>query len=612
MTFESVTIENFRSIQKIDLAFQAIDNKKCLLLLGKNENGKSNILKAIALLDNEKSVNYKFDCNKEAQNQNLPIKISFKISYEEEEYKEKLLGIGIPVELISAITITHRNVEITKVSRKNTYSFVVDVDEEVLENYVITNDFTKIQKISDIYQKDSKITNENIQSDLPNYQILTLEFFMKFVREKLFNAIEPIHNNIIFWQASSEYLINDSVDLNQFQDNLSLSIPLRNIFNIAGISNDKIKQRIEIIIDDREARMELAETLSEEITKYINSIWKEQKINIVVNIENNLECIVDVEDQDNHRPKYKMDQRSDGFKQFISILLNLSVENATNTLKDKIILLDEPEVHLHPSGIKYLSEELLQIAKNNLVLISTHSTYMVDKDNLKRHYSVIKNKAITEIKQIEENNPYMEEVIYESLGTSIYEHITPNMIIFEGSTDKEMFDLFSKKLNGDIEIKNVSAISGGGADSIPKYVKFFNGKLLIKGFVVVDSDKKGQDVKTKILKENTTYSQENTFEILDLIASKSKKIFTLEDLIPKEIVEQCLKDKFDIDMKIDIKKPFVQQIKEMHKSIDDEKLKVEILKLVAHDLEIKAVEDIKKEYSLYYEFIKNLYEKIGK
>ena len=56
----------------------------------------------------------------------------------------------------------------------------------------------------------------------------------------------------------------------------------------------------------------------------LNKVWSEYKISIKISIKNNLECKVTVEDQDNHKPKYKMEQRSDGFQQFISILLNLS------------------------------------------------------------------------------------------------------------------------------------------------------------------------------------------------------------------------------------------------------------------------------------------------
>src|SRR5690606_33256399 len=123
------------------------------------------------------------------------------------------------------------------------------------------------------------------------------------------------------------------------------------------------------------------------------------KINLYVEIEGT-QCYVMVEEQDDSIPKYNMDQRSDGFKQFIAILLNLIIESERDTSGKQIILLDEPEIHLHPSGIKYLREQLIRMGKENILFVATHSIYMVDKLSLARHFKVQKEKAITTINQI--------------------------------------------------------------------------------------------------------------------------------------------------------------------------------------------------------------------
>ena len=119
-----------------------------------------------------------------------------------------------------------------------------------------------------------------------------------------------------------------------------------------------------------------------------------------------------VEDKDNSLLKYEVDQRSDGFRQFISILLNLSIESNQDILKNALILMDEPETHLHPSGQSYLLEELLKISQNNVVVFATHSVFLIDKQNVDRHFSVTKRENITHIAQIEKDNPFEEEVLY--------------------------------------------------------------------------------------------------------------------------------------------------------------------------------------------------------
>ncbi|MCG3677918.1 AAA family ATPase [Aliarcobacter butzleri] len=607
MTIKSIEIHNYRSIEKAILNIQEIDNKKCFILLGRNETGKSNILKAISLIDENIEINYNLDCNKNAKKDSKNIEINYMLDFDKKTYENRFEELDIPKNLLDAIhfskkVIINSNNEINRI-----YYFYLN-DRLNYSDFVV-NEKNIIIKTVEVYKGDELLTEDNINFILPNFKLLSVsliqEYFNKGIRD-LFNTEFP---KIIFWQHSHQYLINEAINLANFKEDTSLSIPLRNIFYISGINQENIKSRIEQAEQDEEYIHELSEILSEEATKYINSVWKEHKINIKVIIESTLNCFVNIEDQDYHRPKYKMDQRSDGFKQFISILLNLSAENKASILKNKLILLDEPEVHLHPSGIKYLRDELLEISNNNTLFISTHSVHMVDRLNLSRHYKITKEKSITNLYQIQENNPYEEEVIYESLGTSIYEHISPNMIIFEGKTDKDIFDEFSKKFRTELKIKNISAISSNGVEKIPKYIKFFNGEL-VKGFVVVDSDKAGKTIKEQIISENKQFSN-NTFEINDLVSFT--KDTTLEDLLPKEVIETILKKDFELEIELDINKPFIEQIKKENKTLNEKELKINILKYVVSDIHKSSMtkEKTKEKYLTYFKFIKALYEKIN-
>lgn len=606
MTIKEITIYDYKSIKELSLKTEIIDKKNCSILLGKNESGKSNILNAIALLDNSKQYNVNTDCNKDAKKKSEYTSIVFELNFDKNFYDEKFSNINIPPELISTEKI-EKHIDFDKDNTRNDYFYVYLEESSLFNEYVISSKNT-FEKINDIYSGEETLTKDTIQTLLPGYKLITKTSVEQIIESKftsLFNTNMPTS---IYWEASSKYLINEPIDLNLFKDDLSISTPLKNIFHIAGIIDKDIPKRINLVVSDNEERYELSEILSEEITNYINNIWPEHKINIKVQIEHDLMCIVNVEDKDYCRPKYTMEQRSDGFKQFISILLNLSAENNTSTLKNKLILLDEPEVHLHPSGIKYLRDELLKISENNTLIMATHSTYMIDKINLDRHFSVTKEKSLTYISKIEENNPYEEEVIYESLGTSIFEFISPTMLIFEGKTDKDMFDAFSYKYRTDLNIKNISAISANSVDNIPKYVKFFSGEL-VKGFVVVDSDKAGRIVLKNVKKDNSSFDKTNTFEIKDLV-SCDKQDMTLEDLFPKNILEKVLLTEFDITMTLDDNDSYISQIKNAHKNIDDKKLKMKIVNHVITDINKKSKKDVREEYSLYFEFISVLYSSI--
>lgn len=610
MTYKSIEIYNYRSIKELKLELDDIGGIYSKIFLGKNESGKSSILKALSIMNSDIPLNYQIDCNKDAFKNKENIGIVFKFNVRKNFLKKEILECEkIDKKLLNQIEIIGIN-KYFKCKNGLSYNFnVVLLERLSLEEYVIDINTKNIYHINDIYDGIENITKENIEKILPDYKYATSIDVNSIIREYLTEDIDKLLPKTIFWNSTKQYLINEPINLNEFKNNCNSSIVLKNIFNIANISDENIPIRLNDCLESDEEREELAEILSEEVSKHINSIWKEHNISFKITIESDFICRVNIFDNDNKRPKYKMEQRSDGFKQFISILLILSAENKANSLKNSLILLDEPEVHLHPSGIKYLRDELFEIAKNNIVLIATHSTYMIDKINLDRHYSVIKNKSITEVTKIEKNNPYQEEVIYEALGTSVYEHIEPNVIIFEGKTDKDAFDIFKDKFKKDLNIKNITTISADGVTNIPKYVKFFNNKL-VNGFILVDSDSAGRNAKESILKENSNLTSKNTFEINDIYDLKKES--TLEDLFPKDILENVLLSKFSLEIKLDENKPFMFQIKNRYKNLNEKDYKMAILEFVTKDLNSKeTVKNKKEKYQIYFDFVNSLYSKIN-
>ncbi len=614
MILEKIKIKNFRSIKELELNFNEIAEKKCFILLGINESGKSNILKAISLLNKDQKVDYNLDCNKEAIDSGETISVTYSLEIEDTDFYIEKLKETINPELAKSIKINksiRRYVEIDKDNERHDGFYVYIENNEEFQNYCISNGDT-ILPIKEVYDGEEEIADENIEELLgSDCKLLTkgeLEVYLEGLFFDLFEANAP---EVIFWESKEQYLINEPVHLENFKKDNSISMPLRNIFKISGIED--IGYRIDLIKKSDEKRQELEELLSQNITKHINEIWKENKIKIKIRIEKYLNCKVSVEDKDNSLPKYKMNQRSDGFKQFISILLNLSAENKTNILKNKIILLDEPETHMHPSGVRYLRDEILRIAENNTVLLATHSIYMIDKKNIDRHISVERKHSLTKIAPIDKNNPYKEEVLYEALGTSIFEIIEPNMIIFEGKTDRDIFDAFTKKLKSDLKPQSICSISADGVESIPKYTKFFNQKL-IKGYIVLDADKDGLKIKEQVLKDEN-FNNKNLFTINDIRDTGVEA--TLEDMFDKKILLDCVKERYDIDLEVPDQTPLIAHIKKklkenkkIGKKDNLKELKADFCKKVIKDVGKLKKADVKEKYSAYYKFCENLHEKI--
>ena len=396
-------------------------------------------------------------------------------------------------------------------------------------------------------------------------------------------------------------------------DPAQTSKPLHNVFNLAGYTNAQIPAVIADALEDESVMGELADKLGETATKYLEEVWPEHRVSLRVHTAAPTITFHVVEKDTPAGRRYEIAERSDGFKHFFAILLNLAAENSTEQLKDCLILLDEPEVHLHPSGAKFLRDELLKIAKYNTVVYSTHSIFMIDRSCLNRHYKIFKENETTQIVKIDDSNPFKEELVYESLGTSIFELISEHNILFEGLTDKKLFDAFTHKYRIDIKPLDINTMSVDGESHFDKYCKFFNNKS-IRGYVVADADAPGVNAKTRVLRENSNYTTNNTFDLNDIV--QTGKQSSLEDLLPVDIVQKSIEDFAEVTIALDSSKTVATQLTDFNKNstkkIDINKLKAFICDTVCNDITKSSMtkDKTKEKYPIYYEFVAALHQKI--
>ena len=146
---------------------------------------------------------------------------------------------------------------------------------------------------------------------------------------------------------------------------------------------------------------------------------------------------------------YSLDRRSDGFKRFVTFLLMISAKVKAEYLNDTLIIIDEPDIGLHPSGVQYLREELRKISKNNIVFVASHSIFMIDKDRIDTHLIIKKDKEETTLTSSYSSDMLDEEVIFKAMGYSLFEMLKKKNIIFEGWSDKRSFQIWleSKQAN---------------------------------------------------------------------------------------------------------------------------------------------------------------------
>lgn len=646
MKLTSVSIENYRSIDEpIVLDFTKAE-KSCYFAFGINETGKSSTLKACALLDEDYRSKYKWakDCFKENKREGKITEIDYYFDLNAEELGEvkKILEPSIPEDLFSQIKGVRYYLEgdtddsfnsgflfTFKDDTKTTGYFrrkkvVKPAETPTPENAETPNEGG--EKMSDVLAETPRfilLEKEIPDAEKENYESIDeLNYGMGAVLSHLVDDdfVEEKLPRVIFWDSSSRYLINGTIDLNAFKEKpTEVSVPLFNMFKFIKLDKDSIKSEIDASLKEPTDRHKLATDLSQATTKHLNKIWKEHEIEAQVTIEASGACDVHFADKDANTNFFEMQDRSDGFQRFISFILTLSAENLNEELENTLILLDEPEVHLHPSGIEYLKDELLNIStNNNYILAASHSIFLVDKKCLERHITVKKIAGRTSISYVDPNNPFQEEVIFRALNTSIYELIQPLSIIFEGSIDSDIFHAVKHKFRSELTgLVNIGGIGATGATEVKKYEKFFKGNLMVQAMALFDSDDEGRK-ELDVLKAGNLFN-DNAFELKDMY-DIGKRVFTLEDLLPKDIVLETAKSIHKSEFAgIDETKPILEEIKRLKHELgitDDKKmesLKSKIAKAVLRetDSHVLSKEKFKTKYENYYNFLEGLETKIS-
>lgn len=378
MKLKTVVIKNYRSIEDVRFEIEPLaDNSFTYGLIGINEAGKSSFLKSLALLDNHTNIKPEIG---DFHNKSNPINVVFVYEQSDEEIAD------------SKKIILEKFPEL-------------EVSDEELRSVTLYISFDYPSLVKKLSIVCAYIKSEH-KDDIEN--LLKDDIYKKT-------------HYTIFWKSEDKYLINKEISLNAFSvDPDNVSIPLKNCFSLLGLdTKEKIQSKVQEISTDSTERQVLRTDLGEKVTKLIKKVWPNHPITITFDISGD---IINFHVNDpNGRPR-TTDQRSDGFKQFVSFLLNISCQRETKELSDSLILLDEPETHLHPQAQEYFLSELIKISQgeNNICFFATHSNYMIDKNDLSRNYKVTKNNKTnkTSIDKFDKSISTYASVNYDVFGIS--------------------------------------------------------------------------------------------------------------------------------------------------------------------------------------------------
>lgn len=555
MKLNRVQIKNFRSIEDITVEFDPF----CRVLVGINESGKSNILKALALLGDDFKPVKKDDLREALPNED-PINksfVRFVFEFEKEEsdnlfetVASKIATIVKNPEIVSALNKKYSIKEFCATRDEGIYTANILEENKAFGYWLLDNKYKLLdgwKKPTSVCPQDFSVEIKEQKYQISQYKLIRSSDFENIPENYLEDAkIDDLASlvgnaiteatkenlpNTLFWEYDENNLLPSSVNIATFANNSDSCTPLKNMFDLAGIDNIKNS-----ISENRKGTnnqfQNYLNRVAKKTTNHFKNVWKEYR-NIEFSLHLNADQIIPgIKEKNTH----DFARRSDGFKRFVTFLLIISVNVKTDNIKNTLLLIDEPDISLHPSGARYLRDELIRISKTNYVAYSTHSIFMIDSGDIARHYIVRKKDEITSIESAGASNIADEEVLYNALGHSVFAILKEKNIIFEGWNDKRLFQIYIENASTELKkkFKDVGVCHARGVKNIKTItpmIELANRKCL----VISDSDNPAKE-QQKLYEQSKGYGEWKNYQNIDNgIEAITGEDFLKNDFIAKQV-----------------------------------------------------------------------------
>jgi putative ATP-dependent endonuclease of the OLD family len=126
-----------------------------------------------------------------------------------------------------------------------------------------------------------------------------------------------------------------------------------------------------------------------------------------------------------------------------------------------LFLIDEAELHLHPSAQRALKHALLDISTTDQVLVNTHSSVLVVEDHeLQKIFKVEKEHRVTRVEEVDTLGK--ADIVFDLLGGSPSDLLLPrNFLIVEGRSEYEFLRIIIRRFYPD-RYRGIKILFAGG------------------------------------------------------------------------------------------------------------------------------------------------------
>ena len=493
MQIKSIRIKNFKSIRELEIS----DIENSLILVGKNNTGKTVVLDAIRAVMGNYIVR-KTDFN--VKKQNIEIRMTLDITQED---LQQFHAHGI-VSRYKRFDSWKNDFEAKLPSYNNgrlSFTFYINYDGQIR------------------YEDGEHKNNRYIPMVLPKLHFIDTTRNLTTFQEDLliFQNSEELAS-----MRSNTCMFNSAKECNY-------------CFNCIGLINQKKTEELQLHETARLLEYKMYQLNLSEFSRKVNENYRKNGgvEEILYRVTFDMDKMFQVEGEAWHeesKHRSPVEHLGNGMK---SIYMLSLLETYINDEKriPSIIIVEYPELFLHPSLQKTASKILYRLSKKNQVIFTTHSPNMVANFTKGQICQMILSDDNYSVAR---QNADIDDILND-LGYSANDFLNVDFVfIVEGKQDKTRFPILLKKYYSDVHDENgdlsrISIITTNSCTNIKTYanLKYMNQLYLRDQFLMIrDGDGKNPDELAEQLCRY--YSEQNRQDIDRLPRVRRQNVLILK------------------------------------------------------------------------------------
>ena len=236
-----------------------------------------------------------------------------------------------------------------------------------------------------------------------------------------------------------------------------------------------------------------------------------------------------------------IERKGDGVQSLVALSIMRHIAQQQKGSAFSVIAIEEPESHLHPQAARELRQVLFELCASNQVLLSSHSPLFVHTSRTSSNV-IVQNRRATPAQTVKE--------IRECLGVRLSDNLqnAELVLLLEGEEDKISLSRIlmhhSEEVERALRDGRLAIDTLGGGTNLSNKASFYQ-TAACSLHCFVDNDQAGKDGVKKALE--LKYITSNDYQFATDVGKSSSEF---EDLIDEAIYVEEVKAKFGVDMSL--------------------------------------------------------------